>query len=306
MAIKKGREERGGSRGRREPRSGETLRFQQVPPKIFGALSTRKLGRVMLEKSFVQKALFDNFDRKIRYLPSFCPRNVIVDTPDLLYVNAGIASDTFNVILAKGSLPYPALHQAMADFTAQKVPFALWVFPQHRNAATTEALKQVGLVVRESEQLMAADLEYIEEKFLDTKKLDVHVVCARAEMHHYAIVLSSVFDPADPEIIRFHARIPHPYPQNPAYRLFVAYASNSPVATCTAVASGPFGALYDVCTHPHFRRLGFATHMTSTAVQFLRQNGCTMVGMLASQEGLLVYKTLGFREFGTCYVYGLP
>ena len=92
---------------------------------------------------------------------------------------------------------------------------------------------------------------------------------------------------------------------NSSYKMFVGYIADEPVTICCAVIDEDFGGIYDIVTNPKFQRKGLGTYMTSLASKYLIQNGCSIIGMQASDDGQYVYTKMGFESFGTFRVYSI-
>ncbi|UTO28519.1 GNAT family N-acetyltransferase [Bartonella harrusi] len=82
--------------------------------------------------------------------------------------------------------------------------------------------------------------------------------------------------------------------------MFVGYINNNPVAICFCIKVDGVGRVYDIVTNPDFQKRGVGTFMTKIAIEHLK---CHVIGMQASNEGIGIYKKLGFRNFGECKVY---
>ena len=86
-------------------------------------------------------------------------------------------------------------------------------------------------------------------------------------------------------------------------RLFLGYADG--VACCTAslfLAAGT-GHVFDVSTSSGARGRGYGAAMMHAVLQHARGAGARRAGLEASDEGLGVYRRMGFREVGILRVY---
>src|SRR5262245_31394337 len=83
----------------------------------------------------------------------------VVETPDLLLVDSGFATDTFNVIcrarLTPETLPV-RIAAALAFFEEVGQPFSWWVGPADQPEDLGQALSRAGLTAAEEELGMAA------------------------------------------------------------------------------------------------------------------------------------------------------
>ncbi|MDD9331006.1 MAG: GNAT family N-acetyltransferase [Bartonella sp.] len=85
--------------------------------------------------------------------------------------------------------------------------------------------------------------------------------------------------------------------------MFVGYINNSPVAICFCIKADRIGGVYDIVTNRDFQKRGVGTLMTKIAIEHLKRKKCHVIGMQASNEGIGIYKKLGFINFGEFKVY---
>ncbi|MBX4335400.1 GNAT family N-acetyltransferase [Candidatus Bartonella raoultii] len=85
--------------------------------------------------------------------------------------------------------------------------------------------------------------------------------------------------------------------------MFVGYIKNSTVAICFCIKVDGVDGVYDIVTNPDFQKRGVGTLMTKIAIEHLKRKKCHVIGMQASNEGIGIYKKLGFINFGEFRVY---
>src|SRR4051812_43593245 len=95
------------------------------------------------------------------WLQAGLPGGRVADEPDLLLVDSGFPTDTFNCVCRARLDPERAparVAEAQAHFARVGRPFAWWLGPLDRPADLGETLARAGLAVAEGEVAMAADL----------------------------------------------------------------------------------------------------------------------------------------------------
>lgn len=254
----------------------------------------------------IDKVLEDNFFKKVTFLPSLCNEMELIQGNAIHFVESSVNSDTFNVacLRNKNALSQEELNYMISYYNGR--PFALWVGPENFDDRVDNILQASGLVCTEKELGMAIDSEKLIIKLNEISEFTAEEVNDSIKMQHYGNVMASVFEPFDDEAVAFYKRDFGNYlKNNSSYKMFVGYIADEPVTICCAVIDEDFGGIYDIVTNPKFQRKGLGTYMTSLASKYLIQNGCSIIGMQASDDGQYVYTKMGFESFGTFRVYSI-
>jgi GNAT superfamily N-acetyltransferase len=93
----------------------------------------------------------------------------------------------------------------------------------------------------------------------------------------------------------------------PSMRLYVAYLGGQVVGTGALFDTSSVGGIYNLGTHPAFRKRGIAT----TLVRHIIDEACWEFGLSectiqASRAALPLLLTMGFERIGICHRYVLP
>jgi ribosomal protein S18 acetylase RimI-like enzyme len=262
----------------------------------------------MLNKSKIDLSLENNFFSKVRFLPKLCQKMKIIDFSNgVSSVNGAVASDTFNIISAKNLQETIHVDQAQSiigSFNAQKLPLAWWVGPNSSNYKVDEVLLSVGLEHVETEVGMAALASDIDSHITSMPdNFKVKEARSLQDFIDYGNVMASVFEPFDEEAIIFYETIGGCYKKDPDVDMFVGYINNNPAAICFCIKADGIGGVYDIVTYPNFQKRGIGTLMTKIAIRHLKRKKCQVIGMQASNDGIGIYKKMGFISFGKFKVY---
>ena len=85
---------------------------------------------------------------------------------------------------------------------------------------------------------------------------------------------------------------------------FFASVDGRLVGSCTVFFDSGIAGIYDVGTLKEVRRRGIGTAVTFAALEFARKQGFKAAGLIASWQGALVYRRIGFRPVGKMsYLY---
>jgi GNAT superfamily N-acetyltransferase len=79
------------------------------------------------------------------------------------------------------------------------------------------------------------------------------------------------------------------------FRHYLARIDGRPVGTCSLFLGAGVGGIYDVSTLPGHRRAGIGAAITRRAMRDARDGGYRMAILHASQQGLGMYRSLGFE-----------
>lgn len=87
------------------------------------------------------------------------------------------------------------------------------------------------------------------------------------------------------------------YADEPRCQVLVAKdASDAVVGTAVAAQHGEVGWLGNIFVTPELRNQGLGEKLTRQAIQQLRDRGCTTIRLVATQLGLPLYRSMGFRN----------
>jgi len=223
------------------------------------------------------------------------------DGPDLLTVDSGLPSDTFN-FAARARLDPGRMESRIAEvrdrFRAAGRPFSWWVGAADRPLQLGEALRRAGFEAAESEVAMAADLASLVEPRLPAR-LRIERARTPAQLDDFAAVLAANWSPPDPSVARFYAAAaPHLLAADAPLRLYVGYEDGVPVASAELTVGGGVVGLYNIATVERCRGRGIGSAITAHPLLEARTQGHRTGVLQASADGLNVYARLGFRPTG--------
>ncbi len=151
-----------------------------------------------------------NMHGHMAYFPAGTPSMGVLDDPDLLLINAGLPSDTFNIVCRAQLVPHTLearIDFAIDHFRSRNLPMAWWVGPTSRPEDLGLHLERHGLTCTEHHTGMAADLHELAVGAPDPPGLTVRPVANRGELRRFSTVISSIFDPPDPAVPLFYEQV---------------------------------------------------------------------------------------------------
>lgn len=230
------------------------------------------------------------------------PNMEILSQGNVTAINSGIASDTFNCLFGWDErVTKDVIEALLKGYEEKGYPFAWWIAPSYDSERLRRVFAEVGLVKTEVDVAMAMKTEQLNVEVVCPKEIRIEEVSGD-KLRDFGKVLASIFSPFDDNVVRFYEEIV-PYFKANESSLFVMYESDFPCTIGSLHITGDFAGIYDIATHPDFRKRGYGTLMTGYLLETIQKRGISWVGLEASREGLNIYKKLGFNEYGTFFVY---
>jgi ribosomal protein S18 acetylase RimI-like enzyme len=245
----------------------------------------------------------ENLHGHISFLQRSVPGMTVLDQEDLLLVDSGLASDTFNKIGRARLSELEAdrrIAEAVGYFLDASRPFAWWVGPASRPLDLEDRLRRHSLASAESELGMVMELRDLPPKPDAPRDLVIRRAQSLRQIADSSSVLAANWEPPGPAAIAFYAQTA-PLLLRPECPMifFVGYLDGQPVSTSELFIGGGVAGLYSVATKKEFRRRGLGSALTWAAADHARRQNISTVVLQSSNDGKGVYAPLGFREW--CY-----
>lgn len=245
----------------------------------------------------------ENLHAHIAFVARATAGMLVRDTSDLLLVDSGLPSDTFNK-LARARMTDVAADARIAEavnyFRTARRPFAWWVGPLSRPLDLEARLRNHGLAPAESELGMSMALPDLTPHIERPKNLEVRRVASAREIADFASVFASNWQPPDPSAAAFYeAAAPLVLAPDSPMILFVGSLHGEPVATSELFIGGGVAGLYSIATLREYRARGIGSALTWTACDEARSRGIITAVLQSSSDGKRLYTRLGFRP--CCY-----
>lgn len=243
-------------------------------------------------------AMEENLHGHVAFAQRHVSGMTVDDREDLLLVDSGLPTDTFNKICRARLTEADAdrrIIEAVARFRDAGRPFAWWVGPGSRPFDLERRLQAHGLRASETQLGMAMKMDLSHQQVELPKRTVVRRVRTNAELDEYVEVLTS-FDAPDLSLATFFRKAaPLLLESDCPMRLFVGYVEGQAAATSELFAGAGVAGVHMVATRSEFRRRGLGTALTWAALDEARGMGLKTATLQASAEGEGVYLRLGFR-----------
>lgn len=230
---------------------------------------------------------------------------------DITVVDSGIASDTFNCVVSRGldetgdpdaSDTIRAIADICSNFNEAELPAAWWTCDGIRPEFVARELARYHFIEDETDVGMLADLESIPPANAPGGFV-VRVVSTAQGVLEQGALLAGLAEPADPHTLAYYTNVSELDDLDGPMRLFVGYLDGQPVSTASLFRDGDTAHVYDVSTSPAARGQGVGTAMMRAVLEHAREAGARRAGLMASDEGIGVYRRMGFKEVCLFRVY---
>lgn len=243
----------------------------------------------------------------VAFVQQRVPGMTVTDHGDLVVVDSGLASDTFNKVLNLRLSTENAdqrIEQTLTEVQRTGRPFTWWIGPGSRPLDLEERLRAHGFREEERELGMAIDLDKIPAAVPSPPDTVIQRVTTPAQLNDFAGVLADLSEPPDENVRRFFELGADVLLVNDCpMRLFVAYVDGVPAAVSELFAGADVAGVHMVATATAYRRRGLGMALTWKVLEEGRRLGLSTGTLQASAEGQPVYEKLGFEPCGSFSEY---
>ena len=230
----------------------------------------------------------------MKYIAEKIPSMHVETLQNASLVDSKLPSDTFNTAFG-GTVDKKLATKVLAYYKQNNQPMAWWIGPSSASTLSHTYLEQAGFTQDEDSIGMSCDLT-LTPNLTPTTPLTIRTCETLSDFIDFAEVLSSVFDPQDPQVNVFYKKMAKiPSNQRQDMILFVGYEKEIPVATSCLFLEEVAG-IYDIATKPEKRNLGYGSALLSHAFLEAKKRGYLQSILQASKDGLNLYKRYGFKE----------
>lgn len=247
-----------------------------------------------------------NFNDHASRIPAKTPGMQVLRTSSLTAVNSQLPCDSFNVVHIQNgdNLDVGDVMLAITTYKEQDLPYCIWVNHRNLTASVKNIFEGLKLEIANIEAGMVLELEKYE-----TAQNNLHSnirVCRDAEqLIDFAKVLAGHWSPPHQAIITYYARTSQTYVEHSSQILMAVYYEDSqPVSVIEMFSSdNETVGLYCLATLKEYRRRGIANALMSFCLNEAKSKGYKYAILQATDEGLNIYKQLGFETKTTYYEY---
>lgn len=247
-----------------------------------------------------------NFQHHIAHVPGHTKGMQVVKLEHLSYVDSGLPCDTFNIIhIHDGTgLNKKELQQALHHFRSKSSEFCIWITKDSLNEPAKDLLSKAGTQEQAQETGMILDLAGYTPRSLDQHQ-HIQVADTPARLNDYARVISENWNPPDQNVLAFYQKTSNAWldAQNKMI-LLVYYDGDKAVSAVELCPSDEQTiGLYGFATLEAYRGRGIGSALMSYSLNLAKELGFQFAVLQATEDGIGIYKKMGFKEVTTFYEY---
>lgn len=217
----------------------------------------------------------------------------------LTYVDSGLSCDTFNIIhIFRGSkLTKVELTDAVDYFRECSLAFCIWVSKENLTNNVKRYLKDLSLSRQNEEMGMVLNLKAYDPIPSEVHK-DINIVNNKSQLLDYAQVIAENWIPRDENVLKYYETTSNHYLyKNNKILLLLFYQDGQAVSTIEMFPTDQDTlGLYGFATLKAFRGKGIGSALMTFALNKAKELGYSQAILQASDDGIGIYKQLGFKE----------
>jgi GNAT superfamily N-acetyltransferase len=254
----------------------------------------------------MQQQILQNFNEHALRIPAETKGMRVFRQPHLCYVDSGLSCDTFNIIhITDGSgLELEEIREALVYFRERKLAYCIWIAKENLTERVQEYCNLLALERKNAEPGMVMDL-FLYEPVLREDHTQIVVATDALTIADFAEVIAANWTPADNNVRIYYERTSGNYlAAANRVELLVYYTQGIPVATVEIFATdADTVGLYALATHALYRGKGIGSSLMYYALNRVKAKGYRWVILQASEDGIGIYRKLGFEEHTVYYEY---
>jgi len=254
----------------------------------------------------MQEKILHNFNEHALYIPGETKGMQVFRQPHLCYVDAGLSCDTFNIIhITRGDgLLLEEIREALMYFRERELAYCVWVSRENLTEQVLGYFNTLQLDKQNTEPGMVMDLSLYQPVYRENHALIV-VAGDIGRIADFAAVIAANWTPADKNVLLYYERTADRYlAAANRLELLVYYEQGIPVATVEIFATdADTVGLYALATHAVYRGKGIGSSLMYYALNRVKAKGYRHVILQASEDGIGIYRKLGFEEHTVYYEY---
>lgn len=249
------------------------------------------------ENKLLSNIVASNLSQRLAYIPLQVDSMEIMHCGNITLTNSGLHSCIFNSVYCS-SLHIDALREIKRMYGESKQQILLWMGPESEGKCpTNKVMINEGFHYVECCIGMVYDIQSICKTTNTTSFLQIKECINAEDFSDFAQVISSVYEPARACIEEFYKIVSSlKSKQRSDCSFFVGYINQKPVVTTSIFFGKEECGIYDVATHPEYRRMGYASEMFNSTLLFAQKLGKKLGVLQSSPEAFNLYKKLGCQE----------
>jgi ribosomal protein S18 acetylase RimI-like enzyme len=255
-----------------------------------------------LEKSDVIPAI-EEFIFDLYKLFSNSPKMEVFSSEEMIWSLTDVPFFLFNMVFRSSFKAVEeeeaeeAIKKMIAKCQSRNVPLMWQIGPNAQPAELGSLLEKYGFSLADKVPGMAIEIHEMKNIPPIPQGFEIKRVSDETMLKNYLEVVKEVFKMPDFVIqtmmelfsfVGFEEILPIQH--------FLGYLNDEPVATCGLILGAGVAGILDIATLSTARCQGIGTFMTAYPLQYVKKRGYNIGVLTSTEEGVNVYKNLGFEE----------
>lgn len=249
--------------------------------------------------------------QKFFFIPKFLNNNNYDELEDFILTKSPYHSSIFNICWVKKVNPiyFENSVRRIIDYFSPK-PFAIWFGPSISPNEEEQILNSLGFIKNTFKLGMVCDLNEFQFKQDHFGKSEVIEIRSEEELEYFL----EVIEEAEPCARGFFKKVSNDlgFANHKPYHFFYLSLLGKPICIASLYFQNEICGLFDLYTHPDYRKKGYALNMLNSLLNYAKENGAKFLSFTASaplefdmNKLIQIYKNFGFKEQGeySCYEY---
>lgn len=254
----------------------------------------------------MQEKIQQNFTEHALLIPGETKGMRVFRQPHLCYADAGLSCDTFNIIhiIHGEGLLLEEIRDALMYYKERNLAYCIWISEENLTEQVLDYCKTLQLERKNAEPGMVMDLS-LYQPVLRENHSQIVVASDAYTIADFAEVIAANWTPPDHHVRLYYERTAGTYlAAANRVELLVYYEDGKPVATVEILATdADTVGLYALATNALYRGKGIGSSLMYFALNRVKEKGYRHVILQASEEGIGIYRKLGFEEHTVYYEY---
>jgi GNAT superfamily N-acetyltransferase len=248
----------------------------------------------------------ENFNLHASKLPGTTEGMKVFRFPGITHVDSGLSCDTFNIIHIHdgGRVLTEDIIDAVNYYRTRHLAYCIWICKENVTESVKAAIKCLNLKQQNLEPGMVLNLDdYKPARNLHHENAlmgnDVKLI------QDYAEVVAKNWTPTDVNVLEYYRRTASTIIAcKETIRFSVYYQENRPVSVIELISSNnKTVGLYGLVTLENYRGQGIGTGLLTFVLNKCKELGFSNVILQASDDGIGIYKKLGFIIYTEYYEF---
>ncbi len=249
------------------------------------------------QRTNLVKAMEANLNVHMTHFPQYLNQVALIREPGFTIINSGLPDDTFNYVIDADFTITAAderIRDVSAYFQQKSVPYAWWISPHDQPADLDRCLEKHGYINTENNTAMYFDLDAWDGKIISPPELQIVQAKDEKTLIDFALVLAN--DTA--AFTAYFTWIAAILTDDDPIEYYVGYVNGKPVVRGLSCYFAQVAGMHWLSTSPSERHKGYGQAMQAFRLKRAKDLGYHIAVLQASNEGLPLYKKLGYQTCG--------